>query len=191
MLRTSLERAAKKRTDYRLLANRGRIDYSMHFNSAPRRKIVKAKVTKQSFAEPQTAANDAEKRAETSVLSAIDDENGARTQPSPSAAVAETDAAQSPRANVFDNSTVVERTSNVIWQYEHNGWHDYDTTASDVVEAAFQDWQGNPYTDVRAIKSGQWQYQVDFNAMQQTNIEHVNHTRRSIRRLIRLKVVIQ
>lgn len=182
MLRASLERAAKRRTDYRLLANRGKIDYSMHFNSAPRRKIVRAKVTKASFvdappsvaAEAQAVATDAEKRAETPIASAT-------------VAAAEPDTtAQSPRAKVFDNSTVVvEGASNVIWQYEHNGWHDYDTTASDVVEAAFREWQANPYTDVRAIKSGQWQYQVDFNAMQQTNIEHANHTRRSIRRLLR------
>ena len=36
--------------------------------------------------------------------------------------------------------------------------------------------------DVRAVKSGDFRYQIDFKAMKQTNIEHVNHTVRDIRR---------
>lgn len=92
-------------------------------------------------------------------------------------------------ATVFDNSTVVApivstAAGNAIpqWQYEHDGWKNYDKTASDVVETAYQEWKQNPYTDVRAIKSGEWQYMVDFNAMMQENIQHDNHTRRKIRR---------
>jgi len=38
-------------------------------------------------------------------------------------------------------------------------------------------------TDVRAVKSGQWEYMVDFMAMKQTNIQHENHTIRNIRRV--------
>lgn len=38
-------------------------------------------------------------------------------------------------------------------------------------------------TDVRAVKSGEWEYLVDFVAMKQTNIQHENHTIRDIRRV--------
>jgi len=55
--------------------------------------------------------------------------------------------------------------------------------ASDVVEATYQEYLKNPgITDVRAIKSGQWNYMVDFRQMQQQNIQHENHTVRKIRR---------
>ncbi len=37
--------------------------------------------------------------------------------------------------------------------------------------------------DVRAVKSGQWEYLVDFMGMKQTNIQHENHTQRDIRRI--------
>lgn len=95
------------------------------------------------------------------------------------------------RATVFDNSTVVTPLvptapgeSVPQWQYEHDGWRNYDKTASDVVEAAYQEWRKNPYTDVRAIKSGEWQYTVDFNTMMQQNIVHSSHTSRAIRRAL-------
>ena len=96
---------------------------------------------------------------------------------------------QGPLATVYDNSSVgivppVAATSAGVphWQYEHDGWKNYDKAASDVVEAAYQDWQKNPYTDVRAIKSGEWQYTVDFTNMRQQNIQHENHTTRNVRR---------
>jgi WWE domain len=38
-------------------------------------------------------------------------------------------------------------------------------------------------TDVRAVKSGQWEYMVDFAAMKQTNLQHQAHTVRDIRRV--------
>jgi len=83
---------------------------------------------------------------------------------------------------VFDNSTRAERAVGVQWQYQHGGWQPYAQQASDVVEAAYQDWLANPNVDVRAIRSGAWEYEVDFNAMTQTNIQHEAHTQRSIRR---------
>ena len=97
-----------------------------------------------------------------------------------------------PLATIYDNSSVgivptltLSATNSVAqWQYEHDGWKNYDKVASDVVEAAYQDWQKNPFTDVRAIKSGEWQYTVDFNTMIQENIQHENHTKRNIRRTI-------
>jgi hypothetical protein len=36
---------------------------------------------------------------------------------------------------------------------------------------------------VRAVKSGQWQYEIDFRVMTQTNIQHEDHTKRRIRRI--------
>jgi len=52
------------------------------------------------------------------------------------------------------------------------------------VEDVYQNYLSNRGdTDVRAVKSGQWEYQVDFMAMKQTNIQHDNHTVRNIRRV--------
>jgi len=72
-----------------------------------------------------------------------------------------------------------------IWQYkEGQNWKSYDEKASDVVEEVYQKYLANKGdTDVRAVKSGQWEYQVDFSAMKQTNIQHENHTTRDIRRI--------
>jgi len=72
-----------------------------------------------------------------------------------------------------------------IWQYEDGGrYHDYDAAASDVVEQCYQEYLANPnMMDVRAVKSGDWQYQVDFINNKQTNIQHQNHKVRNIRRI--------
>jgi len=86
------------------------------------------------------------------------------------------------KTKVFTTSTVAPESGSK-WQYDHMGWKDYDLAASDVVEAAYQEWLKNPFTDVRSIHSGQWQYQVDFNLMTQTNIQHEAHTSRKIRRV--------
>jgi len=70
------------------------------------------------------------------------------------------------------------------WQYQDGAWKDYEMNGSDLVEAAYQSYIKNPgLCDVRAVKSGQWQYQVDFLNLKQTNIQHENHTTRLIRRL--------
>eukprot|EP00669_Euglena_mutabilis_P010019 TRINITY_DN480_c0_g1_i4.p2 TRINITY_DN480_c0_g1~~TRINITY_DN480_c0_g1_i4.p2 ORF type:complete len:400 (+),score=114.49 TRINITY_DN480_c0_g1_i4:48-1202(+) len=63
------------------------------------------------------------------------------------------------------------------------GWHDYDLSGSDVVEEAYQSWVTDPYIDVRAVHSGDWNYMVDFNQMQQTNVDHAAHTVRALRRV--------
>mmetsp|Transcript_34267 Transcript_34267/g.66757 ORF Transcript_34267/g.66757 Transcript_34267/m.66757 type:complete len:472 (-) Transcript_34267:199-1614(-) len=78
------------------------------------------------------------------------------------------------------------------WQYyvddgvdgKSTNWYDYDLEASDVVDFAFKDWRRNPAVNVRAIKSGTYTYSVNFNKMEQTNIEHHNHTKRAIRRVV-------
>jgi len=71
-----------------------------------------------------------------------------------------------------------------IWQYEDKGWKNYDVEASNTVEEVYQGYLANRGdTDVRAVHSGSWEYQVDFMAMKQTNIQHDNHTVRNIRRV--------
>jgi len=71
-----------------------------------------------------------------------------------------------------------------IWEYkERDMWFPYAQEASDIVEAAYQDYLNDPnQVDVRSVKSGMWCYQVDFTNMTQTNIQHENHTVRDIRR---------
>jgi len=71
-----------------------------------------------------------------------------------------------------------------VWQYFDKGFQNYDAEASDIVEGVYQEYLTSPYTcDVRSVKSGQWQYEIDFRVMTQTNIQHENHTKRRIRRL--------
>lgn len=73
-----------------------------------------------------------------------------------------------------------------IWQYVDNSgkFDDYDPSASDAVEECYQGYLKNPHMmDVRAVRSGDWQYQVDFLQMKQTNINHENHRVRTIRRI--------
>jgi hypothetical protein len=69
-------------------------------------------------------------------------------------------AAGGSKATVFDTSTKAPKAEGIMWQYHHGVWKDYKSEASDVVERAYQEWKSNPYTDVRSIKSGDWEYQV-------------------------------
>lgn len=72
------------------------------------------------------------------------------------------------------------------WQYfmnESNHWLDYDPDASDIVETVYENFLANPHLGVRCVHSGSWTYQVDLTQMHQTNMEHVAHTRRAIRRV--------
>lgn len=91
-----------------------------------------------------------------------------------------------PKAKVFDNKTDAPESS-FKWQFHDakfaGGWGDYESKASDVVEAAYQEWLKNPYTDVRAVHSGDWNYSIDFTNNKQVNIQHEAHTQRDIRRV--------
>eukprot|EP01127_Copromyxa_protea_P014720 TRINITY_DN414_c0_g1_i1.p1 TRINITY_DN414_c0_g1~~TRINITY_DN414_c0_g1_i1.p1 ORF type:complete len:337 (-),score=98.68 TRINITY_DN414_c0_g1_i1:44-1054(-) len=70
-----------------------------------------------------------------------------------------------------------------VWQYFDNGFRNYDPAASDLVEGVYQEYLTSPYTcDVRAVKSGQWEYEIDFRIMTQRNVRHAAHTTRKIRR---------
>jgi len=88
-----------------------------------------------------------------------------------------------------DTVKVAEAKYSHFWQYDDSGtWKNYETSASDTVEEVYQKYLGNRGdTDVRAVKSGQWEYQVDFAAMKQMNIQHPTHTVRSIRRVPNVK----
>jgi len=71
-----------------------------------------------------------------------------------------------------------------VWQYYNNGFYNYDSDASDVVEGVYQEYLSSPYTcDVRAVKSGDWEYEIDFRIMTQRNLRHEAHTSRPIRRI--------
>jgi len=91
-----------------------------------------------------------------------------------------------------NSDTVKEKSKyDYIWQYrENNGtWGDYDLKPSDVLEEVYQAYLENREgTDVRTVKSGQWEYEVDFKSMQQTNMQHPSRTVRPIRRLLRTSV---
>lgn len=98
--------------------------------------------------------------------------------------------------NIQENSKKkgYKRIHNAIWQYFDNnklintptldGWYDYDPEASDIVEDAWQKYIVNRgMNDVRSVKSGEWEYMVDFMNWKQQNIIHSAHTKRNIRRL--------
>lgn len=88
-----------------------------------------------------------------------------------------------------------EKRHPATWQYNdpnnvnaqvksEDGWYDYDYAASDIVEDEWQRYIVNRgMNDVRAVKSGNWEYMVDFGGWKQTNILHQDHRSRSVRRL--------
>ena len=71
------------------------------------------------------------------------------------------------------------------WQFQKDdhSWGDYDADASRAVELAHSSWLINPHIDVRCVKSGDWEYMVDFNMMQQQNVKHPSHKQRKIQRV--------
>jgi len=91
-------------------------------------------------------------------------------------------------------STTASTTSGVVaaessgkphWQYFHGTWQNYDPEGSDLVETQYQEWlNNNQMFDVRSVKSGTWEYNVDFRKMVQINIQHASHTERKIRRYV-------
>eukprot|EP00672_Neobodo_designis_P009336 CAMPEP_0174856698 /NCGR_PEP_ID=MMETSP1114-20130205/36175_1 /TAXON_ID=312471 /ORGANISM="Neobodo designis, Strain CCAP 1951/1" /LENGTH=190 /DNA_ID=CAMNT_0016091503 /DNA_START=36 /DNA_END=608 /DNA_ORIENTATION=- len=71
------------------------------------------------------------------------------------------------------------------WQFREDGgrWGDYAPAASVEVEKMYATWLVNPHVDVRCVKSGTWEYMVDFNLMQQQNIKHQDHKIRKVQRV--------
>lgn len=86
-------------------------------------------------------------------------------------------------------SVVVVTTSSLApsskWQYQDGNWHDYDDTASTILESAFNTWQKSPVVHLfsEPVQSGKWTYAVNFQTMTQRNIKHENHSSRSVRRV--------
>ena len=80
-------------------------------------------------------------------------------------------------------AAIRSRGRRILTQRSYYRWYNYDEGASDVVDFAFKDWRRNPAVSVRAVRSGVYTYSINFNEMQQTNIEHPNHTQRTIRRV--------
>jgi len=75
-----------------------------------------------------------------------------------------------------------------IFQFDSkHGWFDFDPEASQKMEAAYQEKLKNPSSNhqVHQVKSGpEWVYDIDFDNMTQTNIQHPNHRVRNIRRVL-------
>lgn len=72
-----------------------------------------------------------------------------------------------------------------VWQYKNSreGWSNYNKKASKFLESVYAGYKANRGDcDVRAVKSGSWEYQVDFLAMMQTNTQDPSHKIRKIRR---------
>jgi len=93
---------------------------------------------------------------------------------------------QSSRNSASSSKTDTTGSGELVWtwQYYDGGFHNYDSAASDTVEGVYQEYLTSPYTcDVRSVQSGQWQYEIDFRLMLQTNIQHESHTKRRIRRI--------
>ena len=71
-----------------------------------------------------------------------------------------------------------------VWQYLDGDYFNYDEPASDLVEAIYQNYLISPGDcDVHSVKSGCWNYEIDFRIMQQRNLGHEDHTSRQIRRI--------
>lgn len=78
----------------------------------------------------------------------------------------------------------------VVWQYwvddyvdgKSVGWYDYEPEASRIVENIHSEWLNNSDFSVRSVKSGEFCYHVDFNAMTQTNVVLPSGRVRRIRR---------
>lgn len=108
--------------------------------------------------------------------------------------ILKTKVARPQKSSRVDNSTddslpIVEEGVPTIWfwQYYHNGWRNYYPEPSRLVEETYQlylkEAQTGRIIDVRAVKSGDWSYMIDFRQMTQTNIEHYSNTVRKIRRV--------
>jgi len=87
---------------------------------------------------------------------------------------------KSKKTEADEKGTIAEGVGKAVWQYYDNGWHNYEDGASAIVEGVYQEYLLNTTIDVRPVKSGNFQYSVDFTALQQKNTE--TNTVRNIRR---------
>jgi len=69
-----------------------------------------------------------------------------------------------------------------IWQFDDQGFYNYDVDASKEVEKQYKEWK-EWNIDVRSVKSGKFHYMVNFRTMKQTNIDHDSQTQRDVKRV--------
>lgn len=70
------------------------------------------------------------------------------------------------------------------WQYEtREGWGDFDPEANKKMQSMFEAYMFDEGEQLAQIKSGKWEYMVDFDTYRQTNIQHSNHRTRKIRQI--------
>lgn len=77
-------------------------------------------------------------------------------------------------------------TSRWIWQYYDNGFNEYDIDVSNIIEDTYQSYIIDSKYDIKSIKSGKYEYEIDFKLMLQTNIQNGKFTKRRIRRVRRI-----
>jgi hypothetical protein len=77
--------------------------------------------------------------------------------------------------------------ANVSWEYEDNsGWTSYGDSHQAVLEASYQIFLRNKHSTTACkvrIQTDAWAYEVDFEDMVQTNLDHPGHRFRPVRRV--------
>eukprot|EP01106_Pelomyxa_sp_JSP_P014769 TRINITY_DN4822_c0_g1_i4.p1 TRINITY_DN4822_c0_g1~~TRINITY_DN4822_c0_g1_i4.p1 ORF type:complete len:345 (+),score=94.19 TRINITY_DN4822_c0_g1_i4:191-1225(+) len=93
-------------------------------------------------------------------------------------------AASTPSESAASSATTYQ-PKKIKWHYqEHKIWRPYARAADMELEVAYQDYLSHPTeSSIRAVKSGQWKYSIDFAQMKQTNVDHPDHTTRDIKRV--------
>jgi len=147
------------------------------------------KPTKVKDAKPVKVAKTSAARKKTTKVAKKAPKRVAKKVPLPSARILNVVPSALVRTNSKSGSQVgtLERgnSSAFKWQFwdDGNKWADYDLAASKVLERAYADWMKNPHIDVRSVKSGYFNYMVDFNMMQQQNVSDPKHRIRKIQRV--------
>jgi ABC-type branched-subunit amino acid transport system substrate-binding protein len=70
-----------------------------------------------------------------------------------------------------------------VWEYEDDGWHPIAPQSQVVVESAYLAYKsGSSPSSTKLFKGETWTYDVDFDTMRQTNVNHPSHRQRKVRR---------
>ena len=93
--------------------------------------------------------------------------------------------------DTMETGLVVSDTSasatNASWEYEDNtGWMSYGDSQQAVLESFYQVFLRNKNLTTACkvrIQTDAWAYEVDFEDMVQTNLDHQGHRSRPVRRL--------
>jgi hypothetical protein len=82
------------------------------------------------------------------------------------------------------NSSSSLSTSTAIWEFQDNNgaWTTYSTDQQSILEEAYRKLHATPGSCKVQIKGGPWTYEVDVQSLNQTNVEHEDHTQRNIQR---------